>query len=229
MPATYISDTTKFPEGLTLLTSPTPNGYKVTLLLELLKLPYHVKSINLSSNEQKEDWFLKLNPNGKIPVLLNVGKDGEIIDAVSESAAILIYLADKFDKDFKYHYAASDPHYYEELGWIFFQMASLGPNQGQLHHFLNYAPEKVPYGIKRFTDEVNRLYGVLDEQLKRSGTGYIVGNKFSLADLLTWPWVFRHEFAHIDLDKFPNVKKWFEKISELEATKIAITIPPKKA
>ncbi|ODV97781.1 hypothetical protein PACTADRAFT_31211 [Pachysolen tannophilus NRRL Y-2460] len=229
MPATYIKETSKFPEGLTLLSSPTPNGHKISLFLEFLRLSYHVKRIDVFANEQKQDWFLKLNPNGKIPVLLNVGKDGEIIDAVFESAAILIYLADKFDKDFKYHYAASDPHYYEELVWIFFQMANLGPNQTNLLYFLRLCPENIPYCIVRYTDEVNRVYNVLEGQLKKNGTGYLVGNKLTLADFTTWPWVNRHKFSKISMEKFPVLEQWRENIAQLEITKIATNIPPSEA
>lgn len=226
MTATKIEDVLNLKKGLTLLTAGTPNGFKVTIFLELLGLDYYYKQIDFSKkNENKEEWFVNYNPNSKIPTLLVVDDEGKVTHSIGESAAILIYLADTYDKEHKYHYPLGHPLHYDELTWIFFQMASLGPQQGQAHHFVRYAPEKIPYGIKRYTAETNRLYDVLEYQLKRNGTGYIVGDKITIADVLSWPWIRSHDWATVSLDNRPNLQQWFDKLGALEAFKKGTSIP----
>lgn len=197
----------------------TPNGQKVAILVELLKpylkKPFYSTTLDISTNIQKEPWFLKLNLNGRIPTISDVDEKGNITN-ISESGAILIYLTDKYDVERKFSYGPDHPLYYDELEWVFFQAAGLGPMQGQANHFRVYAPEKVPYGIKRYTDETLRLYGVLEAKLKKTGTGYLVGDKLTIADIMSFPWVLIHERSTgKDLSDFPLLSKWLENIKQI--------------
>ncbi|GMG20137.1 unnamed protein product [Ambrosiozyma monospora] len=228
MVATEVKSTDVQPKDtpyLKLYSVATPNGVKISLFLELLGIDYYVQKIDFSKTEQKEPWFLEKNPNGRIPTL-------EIVDAennhtyISESAAILIWLADHYDTKREYSYGTQSPLYYEELEWLFFQMAGLGPMKGQYHHFAYYAPQKIEYGIKRYYEETLRLFGVLDERLKRNGTGYLVGDHLSLADIASWPWIGGGRIVlNEELEKFPHLKSWVENIGKLDAAKRAKTIP----
>ncbi|GMG56258.1 unnamed protein product [Ambrosiozyma monospora] len=173
---------------LKLYSLPTPNGVKVTILMELLGLDYYVQKIDIMKGVQKEPWYLKMNPNGRIPTLEIVDESGKST-YISESAAIMYYLSDKYDKERKFSYGPESPYHYEQLEWVFFQMAGLGPMKGQFHHFAFFAKEKIEYGIKRYHDETFRLIGVLEERLKRNGTGYLVGDHLSLADIACFPWL----------------------------------------
>lgn len=203
----------------------TPNGQKVTVFLELLHLDYHVTKIDISTNIQKEPWFLNLNLNGRIPTLSDVDAEGNRT-TISESGAILLYLADKYDKDRRFSYAPGHPLYYEQLEWIFFQAAGLGPMQGQANHFRRYAPEKIPYGIKRYSEETKRLYGVLEEKLKRTGTGYLVGDHLTIVDIITYPWVKKYNWAlDEEIPQFPLLNKWLKNIDEIPEVQKGLKIP----
>ncbi|CDK29380.1 unnamed protein product [Kuraishia capsulata CBS 1993] len=209
---------------LKLYTLATPNGQKVTIFLELLgNVDYHVRTIDIRKNTQKEDWYLEINPNGRIPTLTDVDDKGNVFH-ISETAAILLYLADKYDKERKYSYEPGTRLYYEQLEWTFFQMAGLGPMKGQAHHFVLYAPEKVPYGIKRYTEETRRLFGVLEIRLERNKTGFLVGDHLSIADIVSWPWVNGSEKIGIDINDFPRLSQWLENIGKIEAVKRGSTI-----
>ncbi|KAG7692276.1 hypothetical protein KL930_004909 [Ogataea haglerorum] len=200
----------------------TPNGQKVSILLELLGLDYHVRKIDIMRGECKEDWYLQFNPNGRIPSLTDVSANGKVTH-VNESAAIMMYLCDKYDKDRKYSYEYGTDLYYEQLEWVFFQMAGLGPMKGQYHHFAYFAPEKIPYAIERYKKETIRLFSVLEERLARNKTGYLVGDHLSIADLCSWPWVNSGRFEEID--NFPRLSQWLKNIGEIEAVKRGSKIP----
>ena len=187
----------------------TPNGYKVPIMLEELALPYELIPVDISAGEQKKPDFLKMNPNHKIPVL--VDDDTTIF----ESGAILIYLAEQSGKLLP----ASGAMRYEVLEWLMFQMASVGPMFGQANHFHKYAPEPIPYAIKRYDDEAARLFGVLETAL--AGKEYIAG-EYSIADIATWPWTRVYKNINIDLEKFPNVKAWYERMGARPAAKVAL-------
>ncbi|KAF8165409.1 glutathione S-transferase [Crassisporium funariophilum] len=213
-----------------LYTLATPNGVPVSAFLEELKaidssVDYDYETINISTNRQKEPWFLKMNPNGRIPVLIDRKRNDF---AVFESSAILIYLAQFYDKDLKYSFdPAKDPNDYSEmLQWIFFAHGGIGPMQGQSNHFNNYAPEDIPYGKKRYLDETKRLYGVL--QLRLEDRDYLAGpgkGKYSIADIKTWGWVRSHKHAKVEsLDPWPGVKAWLERIEERDAVKAGVKI-----
>jgi len=200
-----------------LYTAPTPNGYKVSILLEELKLPYNVVSIELEKKEQKKTEFLKLNPNGRIPIIV----DHENNDfTVFESGAILIYLAEKSGK-----FLSSDPNGRSvTLQWLMFQMGGIGPMQGQAHVFYRYAPEKIEYAIERYQKETLRLYTVLDTQLKEHE--YLTGD-LSIADIATWPWVRIYGWAGLDIENLPHLQRWLDVLAKRPAFQQGIKVPYK--
>lgn len=198
-----------------LYTAGTPNGYKISIMLELLKLDYHVRTVDVMKNEQKEDWFLELNPNGRIPTLSDVDASGEKL-TISESGAILLYLVDKYDKDNKYSYAYGTPQYWKTVELLMFQMAGLGPMQGQAGHFTIFAPEKVPYGIERYTNETKRLYGVMEDVLEQTKSGFLVGDRLTIADVACWPWIALGKMINIDISEYSRLAQWFESLEKME-------------
>jgi glutathione S-transferase len=185
-----------------LYTASTPNGWKASILLEELELPYEVKPLRLDQLEQKQDWFLRINPNGRIPAI--VDRDAGDF-AVFESGAILLYLAEKtgrfLPQDTKQRSVA--------VQWLMFQMGGVGPMQGQANVFFRYAPEKIEYAIQRYQNETKRLYGVLDNRLAESE--FLAGD-YSIADMATWPWVSIHAWAGLEIDDLPNLKRWVETV-----------------
>jgi GSH-dependent disulfide-bond oxidoreductase len=197
----------------------TPNGRKVSVMLEECGLAYTVHKIDISKNDQFTPEFLAVNPNGKIPAIVDSdGPDGKPI-SVFESGAILIYLAEKTGK-----FLPKDARGRSEtLQWLMFQMGGVGPMFGQAHHFMKFAPVKVEYGIERYGKETKRLYGVMDDRLAK--VPYLAGADYSIADIATYPWVSRHEFHQVDLSAFPNVKRWFDRISNRAAVKKGMAVP----
>jgi glutathione S-transferase len=158
---------------------------------------------------QKEPWFLEINPNGRIPALTDTFSDGKTI-RLFESASILEYLAEQYDKDHKISYPPGSRESYEVRNWLMFQNAGLGPMQGQANHFVRYAPEKIEYGVNRYVNETRRLYGVLDKHLAASKSGFIVGDHISIADITTIGWVMSAGWAGVEIDEFPHLKAWEE-------------------
>jgi len=200
-----------------LYTAPTPNGYKVSILLEELKLPYKVISLKLEKKEQKKTEFLNLNPNGRIPTI--VDRENKNF-TVFESGAILIYLAEKSGK-----FLSPDSNERSlTLQWLMFQMGGIGPMQGQAHVFYRYAPEKIEYAIKRYQKETLRLYTVLDKQLKEHE--YLAGD-LSIADIATWPWVIRHRWAGLEIEKLPHLQRWIDVLAKRPAFQRGIEVPYK--
>jgi GST-like protein len=200
---------------LNIYTWKTPNGYKVPILLEELDLKYEIHPINISKGEQKTPEYLLLNPNGKIPTLIDDDAEGGSL-TIFESGAILEYLAEKagrfFPEDVKGKYAVSE--------WLMFQMAAIGPMFGQLAHFVKFAPEKIPYAITRYTDEAKRLLGVLDTQL---GKEKFLAGEYSIADIATWTWVRAAKNLDVlSLDEYANVSRWFAEIESRPAVKAGI-------
>jgi len=191
---------------------PTPNGHKITLFLEETGLPYQIKPVNIGSGEQFHPDFLAISPNNRMPALIDdAPAAGGAPISVFESGAILVYLAEKTGK-----FLPSAAHErYEVLQWLFWQMGGLGPMAGQNHHFSVYAPEKIEYAIKRYVNETNRLYGVLNKRL--ADRAFIAGD-YSIADMAAYPWVVPHERQGQNLDDFPHVKRWFHAIKERPAT-----------
>jgi len=203
-----------------LYTAATPNGHKVSIMLEELALPYEVRAIRLPDNEQKEPWYTALNPNGRIPTIVD-RDNGDF--TVFESGAILIYLAEKTGSAL----LPQDPKKRSQvLQWLMFQMAGVGPMQGQAHVFVRYAPERIEYAIARYTEEVKRLYTILDHRLE--GRDYLC-DEYSIADIATWPWVRIHFWADVSIDDLPNLQRWRDRIRERPAVERGIQVPGKDA
>ncbi len=200
-----------------LYTWSTPNGRKVSIMLEECVLPYRVHPINIGKGEQFTPEFLALNPNNRIPAIVDPdGPDGRPLP-LFESGAILIYLAEKTGK-----FMPRAPRARLIcLQWLMFQMGGVGPMFGQAHHFIRNK-EVVPYGIKRYTDETRRLYGVLQKRL--SDAEYLA-DEYTIADIATYPWVARFEWHKVDLNDFPAVKRWFDKISARPAVQKGMAVP----
>ena len=177
---------------------PTPNGWKVTILLEELAVPYNVIPVNLGKGEQFNPAFLKISPNNRMPAIVDHDPlNGKGPLSIFESGAIVQYLAEKYDA-----FLPTDVNgKYEVLQWVYWQMGGLGPMSGQANHFRNAAPEKIEYGMKRYTDEVNRLYGVMNARL--ADRPFLAG-EYSIADMMSWPWVVPYERLGQDLNEFPE-------------------------
>jgi len=196
----------------------TSNGRKASIMLEECGLPYRVHPINIGKDEQFAPAFLAINPNGKIPAIVDADGPGGKPFKLFESGAILVYLAGKTGR----FLPADEAGRYTTLQWLMFQMGAIGPIFGQVHHFLRAAKEKVPYAIQRFTTENRRLYGVLD---KRLGEVAFLAGEYSIADIATYPWVFRHPWQEVDLTAFPNVKRWYDTLSARPAVARGMAVP----
>ncbi|OAX44279.1 glutathione S-transferase [Rhizopogon vinicolor AM-OR11-026] len=215
-----------------LYTAGTPNGRKVSVFLEELKaiygtkVDYDVEKIDISKNTQKEPWFIKLNPNGRIPVLVDRQRENFV---VFETAAILLYLEQHYDPEKKLGFdPVKQPNEYSEmLQWMFWAHGGVGPMQGQANHFHRFAPEDIPYAKKRYTEETKRLYGVMEIRLR--DREYLAGpgrGTYSAADINVFPWVRGHPYAGIEsLDEWPNFKKWFDRIEARQAVQAGFTVP----
>ncbi|KAI9727641.1 MAG: hypothetical protein M1828_005869 [Chrysothrix sp. TS-e1954] len=197
--------------NIDLYTTQTPNGIKMSITLEELGLPYNAHKIDIAKNTQKEPWFLEINPNGRIPAMTDTFDDGKQI-RLFESSAMMQYLVSTYDKDFKISFPPGTRDYYEMLCWLAFMNAGVGPMQGQSNHFKRYAPEEIEYGIKRYGNETRRLYGVMEKHLKDTGNEYLVANKCSIADIAHWGWVAAAAWAGVDIEEFPLLKAWEERM-----------------
>ncbi len=198
-----------------LYTSATPNGWKASITLEELGVPYTLKAIALSKGDQKQPEYLKINPNGRIPTIVD-RDEGDF--AVFESGAIMIYLAEKYGRLMPKDAKGRS----EVIQWVMFQMGGIGPMQGQANVFFRYAPEKIPYAIERYQTETKRLYKVLDARLE--GSDYLCGD-YSIADIANWSWVSLHFWAGVDIDDLPNLSRWVEAIRARPAVQRGIAIP----
>ncbi|UNI18170.1 Glutathione transferase [Purpureocillium takamizusanense] len=214
-------------KGIELLTWSTPNGYKASILLEELKeaygLQYTTQGIRIGQNIQKEPWFTAVNPNGRIPAIVD-HDNGSL--AVFEGNAILSYLTRRYDTERRFSFAPDDDDYTRAESWIGWQHGGVGPIQGQANHFVRFASEKIPYGMQRYVGETERLYGILDSRLK--DRDYIVGpgkGKYSIADIALLGWVNGINFTTISIDQFPSVKSWLARCWERPAVQRGFTVP----
>lgn len=198
-----------------LYTFTTPNGRKVSILLEELNISYNVHKIDITQGQQFLPDFVAINPNSKIPAIID--HDTEM--TVFESGAILMYLAEKMGKLLP----TETKSRYQVMEWLMFQMASVGPMFGQFNHFNRFAPEKVPYAIARYEQETLRLYGVLNGQL--ADRPYIAGEDYSIADIALYPWVASYEFMGLTLEKHPHLKHWVEILQERPAVQRGMAVP----
>ena len=196
---------------------PTPNGWKVSIMLEELGLPYEVKYVNIGKGEQFEPAFLKISPNNRMPAMVDPEGPGSQPISVFESGAILQYLGRKsgqfYPQDERTRVAVEE--------WLFWQVGGLGPMAGQAHHFRQYAPEKIAYGIDRYTNEVHRLYGVMN---KRLGEVEYLGGDYSIADMACVGWIVPHANQGQDLAEFPNLKRWFEALKARPAVEKGLAL-----
>ena len=200
---------------------PTPNGHKITMFLEEAGLPYTIKPVNIGKGEQFNPDFLKIAPNNRMPAIVDHEPQGGGTMSLFESGAILLYLAEKTGRFIPQEMCGR----YEVLQWLFWQMGGLGPMLGQNHHFSQYAPEKIDYAIKRYVNETNRLYGVLDRRL--ADREFVAGPDYSIADIACYPWIVPWEKQGQNLDDHPHLKRWFHAIAERPGTKAAYAHAPK--
>jgi GSH-dependent disulfide-bond oxidoreductase len=192
---------------------PSPNGLKIAMMLEECALEYRIVEVDILRGAQFDPAFLRLSPNNRIPAIVDHDAPGGPL-SVFESGAILLYLAEKSGQ-----LLPRDTHgRWDVVQWLFWQVAGLGPMAGQAHHFRAFAPERVPYGIQRYTDEVNRLYGVLERRLVDRE---FVAGPYSIADIACWPWIVPHERQGQSLADFPNLRRWFDAVRERPAVRRA--------
>jgi GST-like protein len=200
---------------------PTPNGHKVTMLLEEAGLDYTLRPVNIGKGDQFKPDFLSIAPNNRMPAIVDhAPAGGGAPVSLFESGAILLYLAEKTGRFIARDVAGRA----EVLQWLFWQMGGLGPMLGQNHHFTQYAPEKVPYAIDRYVKETNRLYGVLNRRL--ADRPFVAGADYSIADMASYPWIVPYEKQGQRLADFPNLQRWFQAIAERPATKAAYARAP---
>ena len=196
---------------ITLYFWPTPNGFKISIALEELGLPYEVVPVNIGKGDQFKPDFLKIAPNNRMPAIIDQdGPDGAPV-SIFESGAILFYLAQKTNKLMP----QDERGKIEVMEWLMWQMGGFGPMLGQAHHFIKYAKEKNPYGIERYGNEANRLYGVLDRRI--AGRDFIVGDDLSIADIAILPWSKTYQDQHVDLADYPNVAAWRSRLYDRPA------------
>jgi GSH-dependent disulfide-bond oxidoreductase len=198
-----------------LYTAPTPNGFKVSIALEEMGLGYDVHVVDLRSGAQFEPGFLKISANNKIPAIV----DGDV--SVFESGAILVYLAEKTGQLLP----SSGPARARTFEWMFFQAGGTGPMLGQAHHFRNYAPEKIPYAIDRYTNEGKRLYGVVNKRL--SEAKYLAGDVYTIADVMNLPWLTLSAHQGIEIAEYPHLKRWIDELKARPAVERGFAVPPR--
>ena len=200
-----------------LYTWTTPNGRKVSIMLEELGVDYSVHAIDISKGDQFQPDFLKIAPNNRIPAIV----DQETGQALMESGAIMLYLADKYGK-----FACKGDEYWRMMEWLMWQMGGLGPMLGQVHHFVKYNRGKSEYAEERYTNEAHRLYKVLNTRLE--GRDFVAGEgrgEYTLADMACWPWISRFEWQEIDMTAYPNVRDWYLRIAERPAVQRGYKVP----
>ena len=199
-------------------TWPTPNGHKIHIMLEETGLAYRVHPINIGAGEQFKPKFLKISPNNKMPAMIDSEGPGGKPISMFESGAMLLYLASKTGK-----FLPEDIRdRWSTLQWLMFQMGGVGPMLGQAHHFLIYAPEKIPYAMQRYSKEANRLYGVMDRRLAESK--FIACGEYTIADMAIMPWLRSYQRQGVNMDEYPQVKRWFDGIAARPAVQRGLTV-----
>jgi len=210
--------------GLNIYVAPAVNPYKLTILCEELGIPYNAIRIDTSKGEQRSEWYTKINPNARLPALIHVKEDGEIVK-LWESAACMLYIVSVWDTDHLVSYAVDgqSQEYWSMVAWLTWQVAHIGPMMGQSAHFLRYSWEDIPYGVRRYSAESRRLFEVMEIQLKK--TQYLVGDKLTISDIACYIWAVSAAWCGVDIEEFPTVKVWRDKISEREAVKRGLKVP----
>lgn len=204
-----------------LFTWSTPNGRKVSIMLEELGLPYTVNPIDITKDQQFAPEFIRVNPNSKIPAIVDhEGPEGRSY-TLFESGAILVYLAEKMKSDL---WPVDNPRAkYRVLQWLMFQMGGVGPMFGQTHHFFKFARDDVPYAKNRYHDETIRLYEVMERRLHDAV--FLAGEGYSIADIATYPWIARHDWHEVDLNAYPKLNDWFQRLSDRPAVEKGMKVP----
>ena len=200
--------------GIDLYTWATPNGRKISIMLEEIGLPYRVFPIDITNGDQLEPEFLKISPNNKIPAIV----DHDTGQTLMESGAILMYLANRTGQLM----SSIGPDYWRQMEWLMFQMGGVGPMLGQTHHFVKFNPGKSTYAEARYSAENRRLYSVLDKRL--AGRDYIC-DEYSIADIATWPWISRYEWQQMNLNEFPHLKDWYLRVAVRPAVQCGYAVP----
>lgn len=200
-----------------LYTAATPNGYKISIALEEMGLKYKVHALDLMSLEQKSPEFLAINPNGRIPAIIDRENDDFV---VFESGAILMYLAEKT----KSFIPADKKEYFNVIQWLMFQMGGVGPMMGQANVFYRYHPEKIPTVINRYQNESRRLFEVMNTQLAK--TAYLAGNSYTIADIAAWPWVRIYEWSGVSIEELIHLQRWMNELAQRPACQMGINVPP---
>ena len=190
-----------------LYTWPTPNGHKIHIMLEETGLPYKVHPIDIGAGDQFEPEFLRISPNNKMPTMVDPDGPGGKPFALAESGAMLFYLASKSGQFLPRDLAER----WTTMQWVMFQMGHVGPMLGQAHHFLIYAPQKIPYAIERYSKEANRIYGVIERRLRESK--YLACDEYTIADIATFPWLRSSKNQGVEIEEYPHVKRWFDGIA----------------
>jgi glutathione S-transferase len=201
--------------AITLYTAATPNGWKISIALAEMALPYELRVIDFAGNEQKADWYVKINPNGRIPALDDDGF------TLFESGAILVYLAEKTGRFLPRDVKGRS----RVMQWLMFQMSAIGPMMGQANVFLRYFPDKIQPVIDRYQREVMRLFGIMDQQL--AGAEFIAGD-YSIADMALWPWVSGYDYSGLSIDGFAHLQRWLERVGARPAVQAGRDVPIKR-
>jgi len=205
---------------ITLYTAPTPNGWKASVTLEELELPYEVHPINMGENEQKEEWYLKICPNGRIPAIIDHDSEGATGDlAIFESGAIMLYLAEKTGKLMPRDAAGRS----RAIQWLMFQMGGIGPMMGQANVFYRYFPEKIQAAIDRYQNESRRLFEVVEHRLSESE--WLAGDEYSIADIANWCWIRIHGWSGVPTEGLGHLEKWMAAIEERPAAQRGLAVP----
>ncbi|KAF2234208.1 glutathione S-transferase GstA [Viridothelium virens] len=212
-----------------LYTAGTPNGQKISCTLEELGIDYESHKVDIAKNVQKEPWFLEINPNGRIPAI--VDETSETPKRIFEGGAILLYLTARYDLENRISFAYDSSEYWEMVEWIVWLQSGIGPMQGQANHFYRYAPTKIEYAINRYQTETKRLYQVLEDRLQAQEAKdqglWLVGGKFTIADLACFSWVNWAEWAGVETERFPNLTNWLETVNKRPAVQKGVNVPDK--
>ncbi|KAI0413127.1 glutathione S-transferase [Xylaria grammica] len=208
--------------GLNIYGCASVNPVKLTIAAEEISIPYNYINLDMSAGEPSAEWYASINPNGRMPAIVHLKEDGTSV-TVFESAACLLYIASEFDKEHKISYPFATPGYWSQLSWLSWQIANYGPMMGQAVHFNRYAPEPVPYGAWRYTSECRRLHHVLDKQLASSP--FVAGDRMTVADFAVFIFAHSTKWCGIDINNYPNVKAWHDKLAQRPAFQKGLQVP----
>ncbi|KAF3022572.1 hypothetical protein E8E14_013251 [Neopestalotiopsis sp. 37M] len=198
------------------------NPYKLTIAAEELNVPYNYVTLDAAANEIKSDWFTAINPNGRVPAIVHIKEDGQVV-TVFESGACLQYMLSEFDKENKLSYSVGTQEYWTQLSWLSWQISGYGPSMGQSTFFTRYSPQPEPYALWRYLAESRRLNHVLDKQLSKNA--YVAGDRLTVADIAIYLYATSSAWCGVDIDEFPHVKAWHDKLAQRPAFQAGMKVP----